>query len=45
MGTGIVEALAKHLHACVAVSDTAPGAAITISRAGAGTTPTAIAAA
>ena len=30
LGTGIVEALASHLHACVEVSDAAPGAAITI---------------
>ena len=45
LGTGIVEALAKHLHACVAVSDAAPGAAIPISGAGASAIPTATAAA
>jgi two-component sensor histidine kinase len=31
LGTGIVEALAKHLHAFVVVLDAAPGAAITVS--------------
>jgi two-component sensor histidine kinase len=35
LGTGIVEALAKHLHAHVDISDLAPGTAITISGAGA----------
>jgi two-component sensor histidine kinase len=34
LGTGIVEALAKHLHASVTVSDAIPGAAITISGSG-----------
>ncbi len=43
LGTGIVEALAKHLHAGITVSDAAPGAAITLSGAAAGAMPTATA--
>jgi two-component sensor histidine kinase len=37
LGTGIVEALANHLHARVEVSDAAPGTAVTVSSPGAAT--------
>ena len=36
LGTGIVEALARHLHADIDVSTAGPGAAITISSSAAG---------
>jgi two-component sensor histidine kinase len=43
LGTGIVEALAKHLQARIDVADSSPGTAITISDASVVATPTAIA--
>ncbi len=45
LGTGIIEALAKHLNAVVVVSAAAPGTAITISDAAAAATEAATAAA